>query len=239
VNKKSDNIQLSWLRSASNPRHLVTSYVLFSVYVILYLAFSLTIIKLHTYPFIHRITYIDYTANWTLTDSLQLDVVIASIIFSAAILCTFKKFIALPLSTVIMSSSTIILVASAFSINGIDYNQSVTNLFFLLSLPVLVVLLLANRIVHRMSYILPNDSRHFDFQKFLIIFFLTFAFLELFTLLRWLVHPALLDLSFEHVSWRLNILENNFFYSFGLFIWFVSASFDPVILALVLDKTLC
>lgn len=81
----------TWLESPSTSLNIKIPYVLFSIFVVLYAAFSLTIFKLQIFPTINRITYFDAAVRWTITDSLQYDIIFASIICSAAILMTYKK----------------------------------------------------------------------------------------------------------------------------------------------------
>jgi hypothetical protein len=187
------------------------SYFLFSIYVILYAIFSLTITRLQINPILHRVTYFNMPVNWTITGSLQHDVIITSIIFSAAVLLTFKKSISLPLSI------GTILGTAVVSISGIDYLQ-IVNIVFILTLPILISVLIASQIVSKMrpkkmKFWISDDS-NFKFQKFLWVFFVVVGIMELSVFVRWVIN-IFMPVA-PSWTWQPNLLENNLFYAFGL-----------------------
>jgi len=189
-------------------------YVLFSVYFVLYLALTLTILQLQIYPLENRITYFDRVVYWSITGSLQQDILIASAIYGTAVLFTFKKYVSLPLSIMMIASSVTLLVVQ-------DYGENYNSVLFISSLPILLILLTISNLSYRKKeedkkLQLDKGINHFNFQKFLIIFFIVFSVFELLVFLNWLIYPMALDKLLGSWYWKLNLLENSLFYSFGL-----------------------
>jgi len=190
------------------------AYVLFSVYFVLYLAITLTIAHLQIYPLENRITYIDRVVYWSITDSLQQDILIVSAIFGTAVLFTFKKYISLPLSMTVIATSITALVIT-------DYVQLYNSVLFISGLPILLILLAVSKLTYqrkREDKKLQSDKsiNHLNFQKFFLIFFIIFLAFQLLVFLNWVIYPMTLDKLSESWIWKLNLLENNLFYSFGL-----------------------
>jgi len=189
-------------------------YVLFSVYFVLYLAITFTILQIQIYPLENRITYFDRVVYWSITDSLQQDILIASAIYGTAVLFTFKKYVSLPLSIMMIASSVTLLVVT-------DYGQNYNSVLFISSFPILLILMAISYLTYRKKgedkkLQLDKMMYHFNFQKFLIVFFILFLAFELLVFLNWAIYPMALDTLSESWIWKLNLLENNLFYSFGL-----------------------
>jgi hypothetical protein len=178
----------------------------------LYTIFTLTITKLQTNPLVHRVTYYNTPVSWTITGSLQYDVIITSIIFSAAVLLAFKKSISLPLSIGTILSTVVITILTT------DYAQ-IVNIAFLLTLPMLISLLIIHKIASkmkskRMKSWISDDMYNFKFHKFLWIFFLVIGVLGSLVFVLWVVNPFVLGVT-SSWTWQFNLLENNLFYAFG------------------------
>lgn len=190
-------------------------YALLSIYIILYTGLTLTVIKLPIYPVINRITFFDAVFKWSITDSLQLDMLIASALLSIALFLFYRKYL-------LVSIASANVVTSLFAyITANSYAQYASGILFISSLPILVSLLLINiRIKMRIQeplYPIMHHSRFgFDLQEFTAIFFTVLTILDLIVLIRWSTYALFLDGPSQHWSWRLNSLDNNLFYAFGL-----------------------
>jgi len=159
-------------------------YLLFSVYFVLYLALSLTILELQIYPLENRITYLDRAVSWSITGFLQQDILIVSAIFAIAILFTFRKHVSLPLSIVMIASPIMTLATT-------NYGPPYDSVIFMSSLPILIMLLMISHLHYQKkrdnAKLQPDKSiNRFSFQKFLTIFFLVFFAFQLLVFLNWM-----------------------------------------------------
>lgn len=133
-----------------------------------------------------------------------------AVIFSAAVLLTFKKSISLPLSISVISGT---LIGMAYS----NYPQ-IENIVFLLTMPTLVSILIVCTMTSKTKETVKLwilDASSFKLQKFLKIFFLVVAIVEAIALVRWTAFPLVMT-SQSSWDWKINLLENNLFYAFGL-----------------------
>lgn len=190
-------------------------YVMLSIYIILYTAFLLTIIKLPIFPIVNRVTFFDVVFSWSITGSLQLDILVASIFFSASIIFLYRRYISL------LFASINLLVPFVAYITTNNYAQYAANILIISSLPIIAGLLVIS--TRTKAYngamlfaIKHKKSLQFDVHEFLTVFFITLVILELIVFVRWSAYAVFVDQPSQHWSWRLNILDNNLFYAFGL-----------------------
>ena len=207
-----ENMKFQFVRPTQNRLLLNIAYVVFSLYSILYAIFILTIFQATIFPTISRITYTE-TVQWSITSSLQYDLLISSIFFAIGVLVVFKKNISIPLAGIVLSLSFLGTINS-------DYFSDVSLFTFVASMPAVVaitilpklILLRSNNEINQVE----KEQKFFEFQKFLRILFFVFVILESIVLIRWLIHPLVPDILLSHWSWQINLLDSNFFYSFGL-----------------------
>lgn len=189
---------------------LNVAYALFSVYVILYLALFFTFIKLPIYPTVNRITYFGTSVGWSLSGSLHYDLVIALMVFAASAILLFRWKISISLSICALSAAM-----ASFSI--MPYNTLLLYAIFIASLPTLLAFLcigLSQKNIK--NKILRHSKQGLGSQRLLVSFFMVFASFELFALVRWTIHPLFLDQLKSEWTWKINYLENNLFYAFGV-----------------------
>lgn len=195
------------IRSLASSTLSILPYVLFSIYLILYAVLFLTIIRFPIYPTLNRVTIVGPVVSWSFTESLQQDILIALIMYATAIPFLFRKNAILYLSIAIAGSS----------LAGFYYSQSVANIALMSSLPAFLIILIVSRYVQVLQNNLPLIGKQYSFnvEKLLLTFFAVFWIFELLVFFRWLIYPTMLDLSYSHWSWKLNLLENDLFYAFG------------------------
>lgn len=207
---KENNSQFSYLKTIREKGFLTSSYVLFSIYLVLYAVFSLTIIKLQIFPTINRITYFDTAVFWSLTNSINYDILVTLIILCTCIFFIFKRYISIPFIMIILGTSILTILFQRFE----NFNEVI----FLITLPAVISLFIGHKIfgkkfLHEQTKIFPTN---FHIEEFLKVFFLVFLIFEFFVIIRWLLNPLFLEISIEHWSWKLNFLDSNLFYAFGL-----------------------
>ncbi len=212
MNPKTRNMKFQFIRPTTNRVALNIAYVAFSVYSILYTAFVLTIFELSIFPTIKRITYTK-TVEWSLSGSLEFDLLISSIFFSVGTLAVFKKRISIPFAVIVLSFSIL---------NTIDPDSffEIGLLVFIVSMPVIISIAVLSKFIFTSSNkeIINTEGKqnYSEFQNFFKILFFVFVILESFTLIRWLIYPLIPEILPSHWSWQINLLDTNFFYSFGL-----------------------
>jgi len=217
----------NWFLKSNLNSHQNLTYILFSLYGILYTIFSLTIIHLQIFPNINRVTYFDTVVRWSITNSQQYDIVIASLIGVAAVLLSLRRTISIPFSLII------ILGIALPVITNIDYSNQIVDLIFLLSLPIIMGMFIVANFLNKTktSEGLGKEKKqsYVQLNKFFTVFFYVLVALELIVLIRWIFNPFFPLESIQHPTWRLNLLENNLFYAFGLLvpILFVLTFFSP------------
>jgi len=148
----------------------IISYVLFSIYLLLYIVFTLTIANQQIFPTINRITYFDASVSWSITGLLQFDILIASIIFSASILLLFRKYVSIPLSLMTLIPPIL------DTLDIVNY-QEISNRLFISTLPIIVFLMASSKLyeLRKKSKVFTQRKIHsFEIQKFLVWFFFVF-----------------------------------------------------------------
>lgn len=181
-----------------------------SLYLLHYAILSLTILKTPIYPTISRVTIFGTVVNWTITGSLQMDIVILSVLFSATVFFLFRSRISIPLSIMAVSTS---LVPATMQNQAMDLSSFVV----LIGLPIIASLALASRFT-ALSHVfrLSHDRFIFDVRLFLAIFFLILTIMGTWVLFRWSILPFTSDEPYSNWSWTINSLETNLFYAAGL-----------------------
>jgi len=212
MNEEPKKPQLSFSGMKFSNIKTAISYVLFSIYLIFYLAFTLTIGNLQISPTINRVTYFDTPVHWSITGFLEQDILIASIIFSSAIILLFQKHVSIPLSLMTLIPS---IVGTIY----IENYREISNFFFISTLPIIIFLI----VWLKFSWVRKKNTgpfthtkiHNFEVKEFLVWFFFVLLTLEAIVLIIWLIKPVT-DLPEGHWSQNFTFLENNLFYAFGL-----------------------
>ena len=207
--------KLIFLKTPYSKNHNFVSYLFLSVFIILYSIFSLSIINLQIFPTIDRVTFFNASVKWTITGYQEFDILLTSLIFSVAMIFTFKKKISIPLSILI------ILFPSLSIILDLDFLQQYAEISFFITFPLAIGLLVLSIVsLNQEIRTKPSDEHYpqgfFDFRKFLSWIFYLILIVELIAVITWIVYPFFLDAPSQEWSWRINFLENNLFYAFGL-----------------------
>jgi len=227
MNLKTENMNLQFFRPITNGIILNLAYASFSLYSILYAIFILTIFDITIFPTINRITYTN-TVYWSITDSLQFDLLISSIFFAVGTLIVFKKNISFPLIGIILSFSFLEIINP-------EYFSEISLFVFVACLPALVSIIILPKFILLRSnseiISVEEENKYFKIQNFLKILFFVIVILESIALIRWLVYPIIPELSQSHWSWQINLLDTQIFYSFGLLspIFFILSIFSFII----------
>jgi len=212
MNPKTGNMKFQLIRPTTNRLSLNIGYVGFSIYSILYTIFVITIFELTIFPTINRITYTE-TVQWSITSSLEFDLLISSIFFAIGTLVVFKKNISLPFTGIVLGFSFL-------NIFNPDYFLDFGLVVFIVSMPVIIAITVLSKfsLLRSNGKIIQSDEtqKNFEFQNFLKILFLVFVIFESIALIRWLIYPLIPEILPSHWSWQINLLDTNFFYSFGL-----------------------
>lgn len=184
---------------------IYAAYCLLSVYLILYIISFLTVVHLPIYPTINRITFFGATVSWSVTGSLQQDMIIMTAIYSAAVLLIFRRLVSLPLAigTIAIATSVNVVSGQATDLLAIG---------FWLTLPILVLLLTI--VKTRNHRLLLYDSIRLG--GFFTAFLAVGIALQLIVLARWAIYPSIAGLPYQHWSWHIAHLDTNFFYAIGL-----------------------
>ena len=215
MNSRISKINIILTRNHTSVHNLNIAYVLFAIYLVLYTIFSLTIIKLQIFPLIKRITYFDVAVEWSVTGTLEQDIFLTLMMYSVLILIIFKKYVSVPISI-------LMIVPAIFVITGETTNyQNFVEFIFFSSFPLLASLLALDKFFrNQLSYsrfgVSTKTQFTFKFHKFLVVFFLTLLGIEIIVLSNWVIHPPLFNLSTVPWSWKLNDLDNDLFFAFGL-----------------------
>ena len=83
----------------------ISTYCVFSIYLILYSLLTFTLIKLQIFPTINRITYFDAVIDWSLTGSFSFDVAITLGLFIVGLNLFFKPRVSISFSIFFRISS--------------------------------------------------------------------------------------------------------------------------------------
>jgi len=207
--------KFQFLISSYSQKNLVLSYFALSIYVVLYTIFSLSIINLQIFPTVNRVTFFNVVVKWTITGSEEFDILLTTLIFSVAIISTFKKKLSIPISILI------ILFPLLSIILNLDFLQQFARISFFITFPLVIGLLVVSALSMKQEIQTKSSDKqyrqgYFDFGKFLSSVFFLIIIVELIAFLTWIIYPFLLDSPSPHWSWRINYLENNLFYAFGL-----------------------
>lgn len=197
------------------------TYFLFSAYALLYMVLTATILKIKIFPTIDRITYVDAVVRWTITDSLQYDMLFASIIFATALLLSFRKKISV--------SFSVMLLVPVISASFFDFFLEVSQMVFIFSMPTALTLFLVGYYLSNYSQKKKKKSSSslekpeevatgHSFRHALSVFFSVILLVELAAALRWVLTPVVLELPKNHWSWNIVSLENSVFYVLGLMV---------------------
>jgi len=203
------------IKSEHNNLLAYFSFFTLSIFGILYTIFSLSIIGLQIFPTINRLTQTNVKINWSFSGSQEIDVIITTILFCAAVLTCFKKIISVPLSIIIFLMIIFPTLISS------DYTTSFMNIAFLLTLPIIISLFLITKIFQsnnsKNQFLCGlQNMKHFKLDKFLKVFFFVFVIIEFAALIRWIIFPMVSAVDFQDLSWQFNSLETNLFLAFGL-----------------------
>jgi len=235
MNSDKKNLKTQCFRTDVEHFGLNVTYISFSIYLILYAIFSLTILKITIFPTINRITYTEQV-QWGITGFTEYDVLIASIFYTLAVVIIFKKYFSIPLSTFILGFSLL-------GITNIEFFGEVSSFVLLSSLPIVIIILILGKYIlcksrNEKESQVEQKQNNFKLQNFLKILFLVFVVMESISLVRWLLYPILPEIPSQDLSWGVNFLENNLFYSFGLLsVFFILLSMFCFIIRPLISKS--
>jgi len=203
------NYDFAQMKSTYGEFILKAQYGLFSVYLILYAIFSLSLLEVQIFPTINRITYPEQV-SWIITGVRGEEEFFTLIILLIVVIITFKKHISLPY--------IFALIFPTFVMLNLDYNLSKP--FFLSTLPVILFFLWISKyklsVQSKNKFLIDYHPSSFNLNQFLKIFFYVFMVFESFVVIWWLAYPFTIKNSFGHGLWSLHQLESDLFYSFGL-----------------------
>jgi len=205
-------MKFKFIRLATNRIEHFIAYVSFTIYSILYAIFILSIFELTIFPTIKRITY-STTLQWSVSGSVEIDILVSSIFFSVGTLIFFKKNISIPLAGTVLSFSFLNMFFP-------DFFSETSLIIFISSLPVVLTLTVLQKFILLRSnreIIQENEEKkYFKFQNFLRVLFSVFVILQIITFITWLIYLIIPEIIQSHWSWEINLLDTNIFYSFGL-----------------------